>query len=366
MLAATGCAAETAGPDSAPPASEEEELKEQSLKLVTDGALAIRDVPALTAGAEGTLACGDRFSLDGRERLTCTRGKELLEVILQKTEKRAVVVHRPQGRANDKRTFFVCTTSGKGDLPTSLACAKKAPPSTAGHGGLASPFASTVKGLDIPNAHTVGAGTSLLREMAPHSEEDFAQLVATGVGAVLIFKNATGKQDIADEMTALEAHGLAASKIETIPFKWKEIGAFAEPCKQTVEALAFIAANASSKKKTYFHCTVGEDRTGLLSAMQRLLHEPSLTAERAWDEEMCERGYGAGNPLKPVFVTSALDDGLTPLYRKLSWLAAKGKLTAEALDPKICASDPDDDKTFKATAPPLARFTCGTSTRFEP
>jgi Tyrosine phosphatase family len=364
MLATTGCLAESA--DSAAPVGAEEELKEQSLKLVTEGGLAVRDVPALTTGAEGTLACADRFTLDGRERLTCTRGKETLEVIVQTAEKRAVVIHRPQGRANDKRTFFVCTTSGKsGDLPGSLACSKKVP-STAGHGGLASPFASTVPGLDIPNAHTVGKGSNLLRGMAPHSEEDFAQLASTGVGAVLIFKNPTGLKDIPTEIATLEAHGIAASRIESIPFRWRDIGAFADPCKQAVEALSFIATSLAAKKKTFFHCTVGEDRTGLLSAMQRLLHEPSLTAERAWDEEMCERGYGSGNPLKPVFVTGALEDGLRPLYRKLSWLVAHGKLTAASLDPKVCASDPEADKTFAKTAPPLERFACGTSTRFEP
>ena len=368
MFATAGCAAETADGEGVPPAAEEDELTEQSLNLVAEGGLSLRDVPALTAGAEGTLACADRFALDGRERITCTRGKEITEIILDKAAKRAVVVHRPQGRATDQRTFFVCTTSGKGtgDLPAKLACSKKAPTSASGHGGLASPFASTVKGLDIQNAHTVGTGSNVLRGMAPRSDEDFAQLVSSGVGAVLIFKNATGKQDIGNEITALEGVGITGTRVESIPFKWKEIGAFAEPCQQTVAALKFIASNTAAKKKTFFHCTVGEDRTGLLSAMHRLLHEPSLTAERAWDEEMCERGYGSGNPLKPGFVTGALDRGLTPLYRKLSWLAAQGKLTADALDPKICLSDPETDKTFAATAPPLARFKCGTSTRFEP
>lgn len=369
LLAAAGCAAETGADDRPPPAAAaaEEELKEQSLKLISEGGLAVRDVPALSAGAEGTFACGDRFAQGDLERLTCTRGKELLEILLHKTDKRAVLVHRPQGRANDKRSFFVCTTSGKGvgDLPANLACSKKAPTSASGHGGLASPFASTVEGLEIPNAHTVG-GSKLLRGMAPRSDDDFAQLVSTGVGSVLIFKSATGNQDIPNEITKLTASGIASSQIESIPFKWKDIGPFAEPCKQTIEALSFIASKASSKKKTYFHCTVGEDRTGLLAAMHRLLNEPSLTAERAWDEEMCERGYGSGNPLKPGFVTGALEEGLTPLYRKLAWLAAKGKLSSDTLDTKLCASDPEAETTFAATALPLARLTCGTSTLFEP
>ena len=152
----------------------------------------------------------------------------------------------------------------------------------------------------------------------------------------------------------------------SIPFKWKDIGAFAEPCKQTIEGLKFIASNTAAGKKTFFHCTVGEDRTGLLAAMHRLVSEPTLGADKAWDQEMCERGYGSGNPLKPAFVTSALDHALTPLYRKLAWMVATGKIRANQLDPAVCSADPEGDAAFAANALPLTRLQCGTSTRFEP
>lgn len=376
MLGAVGCAAE-AGSDEAPPGAPttagdgpEDELREQSLKLSGTDALAVTDSPALKAGASGTLSCAAaHFVLDGRERITCTRDKEVLEVILHKAEKKAVVVHRPVGRSSDQRTFFTCTTSGNGpgDLPANLACSKKAPTSTAGHGGLASPFASTVPGLRIQNAHAVGNGGLVLRGMTPRSADDYGDLVDAGVGAVLVFKNATGVNDVGDEVTELTGpRGLPASRVVNIPFKWKDIGPFTGACTQTVDALKFIAANVEAGKKTYFHCTVGEDRTGLLAAVQRLLNEPTLRADRAWDEEMCERGYGAGNPLKPYFVTGALDRGLTPLYRKLAFLVATGKLKASSLDASVCSTDPESDAAFASQALPLARLTCGTSTRFEP
>ncbi|MBX3193009.1 MAG: hypothetical protein KF819_38850, partial [Labilithrix sp.] len=145
VAALGGCAGEAAGPapgDPSPPAVEE--LNEQSLRIVGAGGLQVKDSPALMAGAEGSLMCGARYALDGRERLTCTRGREKLEVILHAAEKRAVVLHRPTGGANDQRTFFVCTSSGNGpgDLPSSLKCTKKAPSVSGGGGGLASPFAS--------------------------------------------------------------------------------------------------------------------------------------------------------------------------------------------------------------------------------
>lgn len=366
LAGASGCAAEEGSgvPD---PEASEDEIREQSIKLVGSGALTAKDSPVLKAGAEGALACSsDRFVLDGRERITCTRGTERLEVILHKAEKKAVLVHR-QTRSG-AAAFFVCTTSGNGpgDLPSSLACSKKAPTSASGHGGLASPFAPTAPGIRIQNAHAVGTSGLLLRAMTPRSADDYGDLVAAGVGAVLVFKNQTGQDDVGEETTELTNRGIAASRVASIPFKWKDIGPFAEPCTQTVQALKFISTNVAAGQKTFFHCTVGEDRTGMLAAVHRLLNEPGLGADAAWDQEMCERGYGSGNPLKPAFVTGALAQGLTPLYRKLAWMVATGKISKTQLDPAACDADPQADAAFDASALPLARLQCGTSTRFQP
>lgn len=370
-IGGAGCLADTGtdlavDPDAEPTAGEDE-LRGQLIRLVGTRDLVAKDSPVLKAGAEGSLACGERFVQGGRERVTCTRGTELLEVILHKEENKAVVVHRASGRSSGA-AFFVCTTSGNGpgDLPARLACAKKEPTSASGQGGLASPFAPTAPGIRINNTHAVGSGGLLLRGMVPRMAEGFDDLIAAGVGAVLIFKNQTRLDDPGVELAELTSRGLPASRVANIPFKWKDIGPFAEPCKQTIDALKFIADNASEGRKTFIHCTVGEDRTGLLAATQRLLREPTLTADKAWDEEMCERGYGSGNPLKPSFVTGQLARGLTPLYRKLAFLVATGRITAASLDPAACEVDPEADATFAATAIPRERLECGTSTRFEP
>ncbi len=340
-----------------------------TLKLSSTGGLHVDDRPLLKTGATGVLACPDRFVAGDRERVTCTRAKEILEVIVDKTTHKAVVLHRPDGAGTDRRSFFTCTSSGDGpdSLPGSFSCTSKTPTAGSGNGGLSSPFASTVASIHIPNTHAVGAGGLVFRGMAPRDADDYQDLLGAGIGAVLVFKNQTGTgHDVADEMKELKDRGLAASRVVNIPFKWKELGSFEETCRQTVDALAFIATNAAAGKKTFFHCTVGEDRTGLLAAAQRLVGDRGLAADKAWDEEMCERGYGAGNPLKPAFVKGQLADGLTPFYQKLAWMIAKGKIRAGALDANACANDPARDATFAASAIPLARLKCGTSTRFEP
>lgn len=362
FLLASAAVVACGGSEPSGEAAEEQDLTE--LKLTFGGsadAPELADSPKLTSGASGALVCGDRFEQNGRVRFACKRGAELGEVILDGAAKKAVVVYRPLGRGVDKRSVYTCTSTGDAALPK-LQCTPKRP-TTHGGGGLASPFAPTVPGISIPNAHLVGGNPNLIRGMAPRDDAQYVELEAAGVDAVLIFKNATTAADeVKTEIDRLVAdHGVKDGDAIGIPFKWKDIGPFKAPCEQTVSALDFIAARLAENKKTYFHCTVGEDRTGTLAALERLAAEPDLTPERAWDEEMCERGYGSGNPLKPSAVTKALEDSLKPLYRKLSWLQKKGKLDAAA-----CNADPTGDAAFEREAVPLDRLVCGTSTRFEP
>lgn len=364
-----GCAADTE--QGSEEGSSEEEINSSTITLGgAAGAFTVKDSPRLKSRARSDLECNERFDIDGRSRLTCTRNAEHLEVIIRKDDGEALLVHRKDGANSDRRQFFKCSISGSGPdgLPSKLSCAN-APPSGGGggggHGGLSSPFDSTVFGVEIPNTHLVGTSGKLYRGMAPRSDEELNQLIAAGIGAVLVFKNQTGTgTDVADEITKLGTLGIPASRAKNIPFAWKDLPNYQDPCTQTVEGLKFIKTNLSAGKKTFFHCTVGEDRTGLLAAMHRLLTEPNLEAGAAWDGEMCERGYGAGNPLKPSFVKGKLEDGLKPLYRKLAYLAKKGAL--DSLSTNACASDPSEEADFEAEALPLDRLKCGTSTNFEP
>jgi hypothetical protein len=366
-----GCAADAE--DGAVEEPSAEELRSLSIRLEGSGSsLAVMDSPKLKARARGTLACATRFDVDGRSRLECKRGDEKLEVLVRKSEGKAVLLHRGDGRA--RRIGYTCTTTGSGPdgLPEKLACRLKETDDEGGGegegaGGLSSPFKSTVEGIDIPNTHLVGDSGKLLRGMAPRTPAEMNQLFQANVGAVLVFKNQTGNgSDVADEISALVAGGIAQSRAVNIPFKWKDLGGFQEPCSQTIEALKFIKSNLAAGKKTFFHCTVGEDRTGTLAALHRLITEPNLKADQAWDAEMCERGYGAGNPNKPAFVLGKLEDGLKPLYRKLAYLIAKGQITSANLDASVCATDPEGAADFATASLPLNRLKCGTSTMFEP
>jgi hypothetical protein len=330
----------------------------------TSPSVAVNDSPKLTSGAKGALSCKERFEIDGRVRIGCERGSEHLELI--HADGKVRLVYRASGRSSDKRVFYSCSPSGSrpDGLPAKLAC-KLAKLRDRG-GGLVSPFDSTVPGIGIPNTHAVGKSGSLFRGMAPRSDADFNQLIAEKIAAVLVFKNQTGNgHDVADEMAELEGLGLASADVVNVPFKWKEMGTFAESCQQTLTALKFMKARLAAKKKTFFHCTVGEDRTGFLAAVHRLVTEKDLDPALAWDGEMCERGYGAGNPLKPAFVVGTLSGSIRPLYRKMAWLVANGKLTS-SLNTSVCSKDPESDPSFASTALLLDRLSCGTSTRFEP
>ena len=126
---------------------------------------------------------------------------------------------------------------------------------------------------------------------------------------------------------------------------------------------ALIAAPAQNPPPLGVEITSPLGRTGLSGPIRIVARVTAkMDAKEAWNAEMCEHGYGAGNPLKPSFVIGKLAESLGPLYRKMAYLAAKGEL--DALDPKVCAVDPEGAPDFEAIAPPPA--TCGTSTLFVP
>ena len=61
-----------------------------------------------------------------------------------------------------------------------------------------------------------------------------------------------------------------------------------------------------------------------------------LDTESAFREEMCAKGYSDGNFRKPKSVTSAIENGLTPLYLELARKIESGELSLQKLDKKVC------------------------------
>lgn len=188
---------------------------------------------------------------------------------------------------------------------------------------LTSPFASTVKGITIGNTHEVTQG--ILRGSQPGKK--LAELAEHGIKEVIIFKSQT-KNEVDQELAELKALGI---KSHHIPFRWKELESVQIACEQTVKALQLLRKAQKASRPLFFHCTVGEDRTGLLAGLWRMEQE-NLSTEEAWQSEMCERGYADGNPKKPWVVTKSIHQELTPLF-----LALAEKIEAgEQLTLKTC------------------------------
>ena len=116
-------------------------------------------------------------------------------------------------------------------------------------------------------------------------------------------------------------------------------------CEQTLEALAVIQDVLGSKnRKVFFHCTVGEDRTGYLAGVYRMLFGGS-SAKNVFQNEMCARGYEGGNPDKPFNVVNIIRGELTPLFLLMSIQIQNGTLNLSNLknaSKSICDIDETD------------------------
>lgn len=189
---------------------------------------------------------------------------------------------------------------------------------------LESPFESTVNGITIGNAHEVVPG--ILRGSEPAKK--VGELKSYGIDEVIIFKSQT-KTEVDEELVALKT---LAIKSHHIPFKWKGLESPQVACEQIVKALQIIRRAQKANRTVFFHCTVGEDRTGMLAGLLRM-ESDGLSTEAAWKDEMCANGYADGNTKKPWHVSSAIHKELTPLFFALAAKVEAG----ETLSMKSCA-----------------------------
>lgn len=201
---------------------------------------------------------------------------------------------------------------------------------------LTSPYKSTVPGLSYGNTHEVAP--RVFRGSEPGQKVQ--ELVDFGITDILIFKR-DARGEVARQIQALRAAGFKARQIHHLPMPWKDIDDEVSVCEHIIDGLTLIQkVSTSSRRQLYFHCTVGEDRTGLLAALTRQLSQ-GWTAEQAFQDEMCRHGYEAGNPRKPRFVVQAIRDHLTPIYAKLQLLIERGDLSWQNLDRELCAELPE-------------------------
>ncbi len=152
------------------------------------------------------------------------------------------------------------------------------------------PLRSDVPGITIPNAHVVAKGVygAVLRGNAP-AKEEIRQLKDYGITDVLIFKNQTYKE-VDEEKARLTAAGYPADRISAVPFPWKDLGPFKQTCEQTIDALkVLLKVYNTPERAVSFHCTVGEDRTGCLAGLFRMLVS-GWNTNQAFRAEMCKNG----------------------------------------------------------------------------
>ncbi len=172
-----------------------------------------------------------------------------------------------------------------------------------------SSYPSTVAALNIRNAHEMNSQVFRSSQPAKLVQE----IVDFNFTDVIIFKN-----EVKDEVQKQVAY-LNLKKVTThhIAFPWKDIIDAEATCLQVIQALKIIDRVQDGGGKVLFHCTAGEDRTGLLAGLLRMKQE-GLSLSEAFRDEMCSKGYADGNPKKPNSVFAPIHAGLTPLFVALA------------------------------------------------
>lgn len=174
----------------------------------------------------------------------------------------------------------------------------------------------------------------IYRGRAPRAAE-IKKMMNKGITTVVIFKNET-KNEVTEEIKQLTNAGMDPEKIHHIPFLWKDVVSEKLACEQIIDALIILKnVSESTEDKVLFHCTVGEDRTGLLAGLMSQLLAQDNT-DSSFVNHMCTKGYAGSNTNKPKHVSQAVDKYLTPLFYKVSHLIEQGKLSTESLNKKVC------------------------------
>jgi len=372
-IALVGCVSQDGDPEGTVGDGKADGISEFTLKInrLQNGTLRAKETPKLPGAPSGStkFTCPTEGRTADGWRLLCERGEEQLTLTFGAEELAGAAIYRKSSVAPDKKSYFHCaaTTAAPDEWPAELQCTSKQP-QTLVNGQMISPFSPSLDGVGIYNAHLVAedaaSGAKLLRGMKPFRDADFEDLQSLGVGAVLIFKRPTASTEVDKEIAGLTPIGVPDTQIVNVEFPWKDFADFKEPCRMTVRSLKLLEDWTTSGTTAFFHCTVGEDRTGYLAGLYRLLTE-TATVNTIFEQEMCERGYSAGNPQKPFAgVVNEIDADLTPLFLKMAFKIATGELTAASLDESACDVDPAGDPTFADPQWDAAGFRCLVSTRY--
>ncbi len=191
-------------------------------------------------------------------------------------------------------------------------------------------LAFTVKAeITIKNFHSVDPEGSIYRGRQPGKL--VSELPSISITDVIIFKNDT-RGEVVKEIAVLKTLEI---KSHHIPFRWKDYSSVQLACEQLIDAMTIMRDRREQGGRVFIHCTAGEDRTGALAGLFRMLDE-GLDRETVLREEMCEKGFSDGNEHKPYYVTNTIQKELTPIFVAMARQIDKGYLTMQNLDKKVC------------------------------
>lgn len=178
----------------------------------------------------------------------------------------------------------------------------------------------------IKNFHTVDTKGQVLRGGQPGKK--ISELVKLKVTNVVIVKNQLNTE-VDDEIQALKAEGIRS---DVFPLEWKEGMSLSKACHHVIDAVQTIQKYKRAGKKVFFHCTAGEDRTGLVAGLFRMVDQ-GWTSNKAFKQEMCANRYSDGAGDKPKNVTDSISKTLTPIFVALG----KSITDSGSLNPSVCA-----------------------------
>ena len=191
-------------------------------------------------------------------------------------------------------------------------------------------FPLVVNAAAFTAPHPISGMQHLFRGAQPLGKAEVIR--GENIEEVVIFKNDV-KGEVAREISELGAEGVAHTHI---PMAWKQIDPRVA-CEQTIEALQILVRAERSGRRTYIHCTAGEDRTGMIAGLARMLLT-NATADDVFADELCKHGYADGNPNKPRKVVGDIEAGLTPLFFAIAEKIEGGAFVESRMTDDFCGS----------------------------
>lgn len=164
---------------------------------------------------------------------------------------------------------------------------------------------STIPGLGINNVHLVAPG--VYRGQNPVGK--VLELHKLGIKTIVALRPN-------NEAESSEIKRDGTMEFIEIPMRWKSLPSDYTFDNQIKNALGYIALALAHPRKctVYIHCTYGEDRTGLIFGLYRMLHD-GWTRNQAWSE-MIQYGYKTD---EKAFITAELTKTFNRWADAIEW-----------------------------------------------